>query len=158
MEKYGFGPVGEPIKFRVGIFDGDESVLTFDNGAFLDGADAERQAAAMLGVERFEAFVVERFGMAAEVSVSDAAGFLDVFESEDLAGEIGLEDVLEHGEHGFVEHAAARLDVGIDVTRVRRILPPVGEFVGVRVEDGIEAQRLHEAPWVRNARGNRFGR
>src|SRR5882672_5180104 len=147
LEKYGFRPVGEPIELRVGVLDGDEGVLTLDDGAFLDGADAEGQAPAVLGVKRSEAFVVEGFGVAAEVSVGDAAGFLDVVEGEDLAGKIGFEDVLQHGEHGFVEHAATGLDVGIDVARVRRILPPVGELVGVRVEDGIESQRLHGAHW-----------
>jgi hypothetical protein len=34
------------------------------------------------------------------------------------------------------------------VARVRGILPPVGELVGVGVEDGIEAKRLHGAPWI----------
>jgi hypothetical protein len=77
------------------------------------------------------------------MGVSDAAGFLDVVEGEDLAGEIGLDDVLKHGEHGLVEHAAAGFDVGIDVAGVRGILPPVGELVGVRIEDGVEAKRLH---------------
>ena len=80
------------------------------------------------------------------MGVGDAAGFFDVFEREDLAGEIGFDDVLEHGQHGLVEHAAAGLDVGIDVPGVRRVLPPVGEFVGVGVEDRIQPQRLHEAP------------
>jgi len=74
LQEDGFGPVGEPIEFRVGVFDGDESVLTFDDGAFLDGANAEGQAPAVLGVERFEAFVIEGFRVAAEVGVGDAAG------------------------------------------------------------------------------------
>jgi hypothetical protein len=33
------------------------------------------------------------------------------------------------------------------VPRVWRILPPVRELVGVRIEDGVQAQRLHGAPW-----------
>jgi hypothetical protein len=41
-----------------------------------------------------------------------------------------------------IEKAAARANVGIDETRVRRILPPVREFIAVRVEDRIEAKRL----------------
>src|SRR3989441_10416314 len=64
----------------------------------------------------------------------------------DLAGKIGFEYVLEHGEHGFVEHAAAGFEVGVDVARAGGILPPMGELVGVRVEDGIQSQRLHGAP------------
>jgi len=72
----------------------------------------------MLGVEGFEAVVVEGFGVTVEVGVGHAAGFLDVVEGEDLAGKIGFDDVLEQGEHGFVEHAAAGFDVGVDVARV----------------------------------------
>src|SRR2546427_12525880 len=84
--------------------------------------------------------------MAGEVRVSDTASFLNVVEGEDLSGEVGFDDVLEHGEHGLFKHAAARFQVGIDVARVRGILPPVGELVGVRVEDGIQPKRLHGAP------------
>ena len=120
--------------------------MGFYDGAFLDGADAERQAAAMLGVERFEAIVIERLGMAGEMGVGDAAGLFDIVEREDLPGKIGFEDVLEHGEHGFVEHAAAGFQVGVDVARARGVLPPMGELVGVRVEDRIQSQRLHGAP------------
>ena len=80
------------------------------------------------------------------MSVGNAAGFFDVVEGEDLAGEIGFDDVLQHGEHGFFEHAPAGFEVGVDVARVGRILPPVGELVGVRVEDGVQSQRLHRAP------------
>jgi len=146
LDEQRFRPVGEPVEFRIGVFDCDEGVVSFDDRAFLDGADAQREAAAVLGVERSEAFVVKSFRMAGEVRVGDAAGFFDVVEGEDLAGEVGFDDVLQHGEHGLFKHAAARFEVGIDVTRVRRILPPVGELVGVRVEDGVQAQRLHGAP------------
>src|SRR6266436_1920797 len=147
LDEKRFSPVGEPEKFRIGVFDGDEGVVRFDDRAFLDRADAEWKAAAVFGVERFEAFVVEGFRMAGEVRVSDAAGFFDVVEREDLARETGFDDVLQHGEHGFFKHAAARFEIGIDVARVRRILPPVRELVRVRVEDGIQPKRLHAAPW-----------
>ena len=83
------------------------------------------------------------FRSAAEMRVSDAASFLDVVEGEDLAGEIGFDDVLEQRQHGFFEHSAAGLKVRIDVARVRGILPPVGELVRVGVEDGVQSQRLH---------------
>src|SRR5438445_251706 len=72
LDENRFGPVGEPVEFGVGVFDGDERVVGFYDGAFLDGADAERQAAAMLGVERFETIVVERLGMTGEMGVGDA--------------------------------------------------------------------------------------
>src|SRR5712692_4467511 len=148
LDKKRFGPVGEPVGFGVGVFDGDERVVSFDDGAFLDGADAERQSAAVFRIERFETFVVESFGMAGEMSVGGTAGFFDIVECEDLSGKIGFDDVLQHGEHGFFKHAAAGFEVGIDVARVRGILPSVGELVGVRVEDGVQPKRLHGAPWV----------
>src|SRR5260370_128739 len=88
LDKKRFGPVSEPVKLGVGIFDGDESVVSFDDGAFLDSADAERQSPAVFRIERFEAFVLERLGMTGEMSVGDAAGFFDIVEREALAGEI----------------------------------------------------------------------
>ncbi len=139
-------PIGEPVEFRIGVFDGDERVVSLNDGAFLHRADAERQPSAVFGIKRFEALVVERLGMAGEVRVSDAAGILDVIEREDLSREIRLDDVLQHGEHGLFKHPAARFEIGIDVPRIRRILPPVGELVRVRIEDGVQAQRLHGAP------------
>ncbi len=84
--------------------------------------------------------------MAAKVGVSNAAGLLDVVESENLASEVGFDDVLKHGQHGLVEHAAAGFDVGIDMAGVGRVLPPVRELVGVCVENRIQAKRLHGAP------------
>ncbi len=128
--------------------------MSLDDGAFLDGADAERQAAAVFRIERFETFVVESLGMTGEMSVGDVAGFFDIVEREHLAGEIGFDDVLQHGQHGLSEHAAPGFEVRVDVARVRGILPPVSELVGVRVEDGVQAKRLHGSPWgCRHRRG-----
>src|SRR5258708_38046280 len=75
LDKKRFGPVGEPVEFGVGVFDGDQSVVSSDDGAFLDGANAERQSPAVFRIERFETFVVESFGMAGEMSVGGTAGF-----------------------------------------------------------------------------------
>src|SRR5260370_602436 len=111
LQKNGFRPVGEPVELRVGVLDVDEGVVTLDDGAFLDGADAERQAAAVLRIERFETVVVESFRAAGEMRVIDAASFVDVVEREDMAGEIGLDDVLQHDQHGLVEHSAAGFHV-----------------------------------------------
>src|SRR5882762_6176206 len=74
LDQKRFGPVGKPVELRVGIFDGDERVVSFDDRAFLDGADAEWEAATMFRKERFKTFVVESFGMAGEMRVGDAAG------------------------------------------------------------------------------------
>ncbi len=70
LDEKRFSPVGEPVKLRIGVFDGDQRVLGFDDGAFLNGADAQRETAAVFRVERFEALVMEGFRMAGEVGAS----------------------------------------------------------------------------------------
>src|SRR4029453_15084854 len=106
----------------------------------------------MLRVEGLEAFIVEGLRMAGKVRVGDAASFFHIVEGEDLAGKIGFDDLLEQRKHGFFQNAAAGFKVRIDVARVRRILPPVGELVRVGVEDGVQSQRLHGAH-VEDSRG-----
>src|SRR5580693_3950599 len=101
LEQNGFRPVGEPIEFGIGVFDGDERVVTLDDCAFFHGADAQREAATMFRVKSFKTFVIKSFAVATEMGVGKAAGFLDVFESENLAGEVGFDDVLKHSQHGF---------------------------------------------------------
>ena len=145
LDQKRFGPVSEPVELWIGVFNGDERVVSFDDGAFLDRADAEREATAVLRVEGLETFIVEGLRMAGKVRVGRAAGFFHIVEGEDLAGEIGFDDVLKQRQHGFFEHAAAGFKVRIDVARVRGILPPVGELVRVGVEDGVQSQRLHGA-------------
>src|SRR5260370_8654751 len=76
LDKKRFGPVSEPVKLGVGIFDGDERVVSFDDGAFLDSADAERQSPAVFRIGRFEAFVVESLGMTGELTVADTPAYL----------------------------------------------------------------------------------
>jgi hypothetical protein len=71
-------------------------------------------------------------------------GFLHVRHGEDFAREIGFDDVLQPGQFGMVQEAAARADIGIDVPGVGRVLPPVRELVAVGIKDGVEAQRLNE--------------
>ena len=43
LQQNRFGPVGEPVELRIGIFNGDERVVAFDDRAFLNRADAQRQ-------------------------------------------------------------------------------------------------------------------
>jgi hypothetical protein len=93
-------------------------------------------------VEILPAFVVETLGIAAKVLICEFAGFLDVVDRENLAGEIGFDDVLQAGDLRMIEKAAAGTYVGVDVAGVRRILPPVGEFVAVGGQDRIEAEWL----------------
>src|SRR5690349_17506760 len=64
LQEYSFGPVGQPIEFGIGVFDGDKGIKTLDDRALLDGSNPERESAAVLGVQRFEAFVIERLGVA----------------------------------------------------------------------------------------------
>jgi hypothetical protein len=68
---------------------------------------------------------------------------LDVFSGKNFAGKIRLCNVLQSGNLRMIEKAAARANVGIDEARVRRILPPMREFVAIGVEDRIEAKRLN---------------
>jgi len=72
LDEKRFGPIGEPVELGIGVFDGDERVVCFDDSAFLDGADAQREVATVFGVEGFEAVVVEAFRMAGEVGVRNA--------------------------------------------------------------------------------------
>src|SRR5271154_6775632 len=118
LQENRFRPIRKPIKFRIGILNSDQSIEAFDYRAFLHGPDAQGKPPAVFRVERFEALVIEGFRGAAKGSVSDAASLFDIFESENLAGKIGFHDVLKHGQHGFVEHAAPRFDVGIDMSRI----------------------------------------
>src|SRR5208337_4064973 len=50
LEQQRFRPVREPVELGVGVLDGDESVVTLDDGAFLDGTNAQRETAAMFGI------------------------------------------------------------------------------------------------------------
>lgn len=69
--------------------------------------------------------------------VRESPRFLYVFYSEDFAREIRLDDVLQPGNLCVIEKAAARANVGIDETRIRRVLPPVRELVAVGIENRI---------------------
>ena len=96
----------------------------------------------MFRVQTLPAFLVEAFRISPEVLVRESLCLLHIFERENFAGEIGFEDVLQAGHFGMIEEAAAGTDVGVDVARVSRILPPVGQLVAVGGEDRVEAQRL----------------
>jgi hypothetical protein len=74
--------------------------------------------------------------------VCEFSSFLDVFGRENFAGKVRFQDVLESGDFGVVEKAAAGTDVGIDEARVWRILPPMREFIAIGIKDRIEAKRL----------------
>jgi hypothetical protein len=68
--------------------------------------------------------------------------FLDVFRRENLSGKIRSQDVLESGHFGVVEKTTARAHIGIDESRMGRVLPPMAEFVAVGVQDRIQSQGL----------------
>ena|SRR6185369_9834930 len=96
----------------------------------------------MFRVQTLPAFVIETFRVPAKMLIRKSVRFFYIFQREDLAGEIGLDDVLQPGHLRVIEEAAAGADVGVDIARVRRILPPVRELIAVGGEDGVEAQRL----------------
>ena len=136
-------PIGEPIKLRIGVFDGDYGVLRGHNRAFFHGLDAQGQDSAVFRVETVPARVIETLGVATEVLVGKFSGFFDIFDSENFAGKVRFHYVLQAGDFGMIEKTAARAHVGIDEARVRRVLPPVGELVAVGAEDRIEAKGLN---------------
>jgi hypothetical protein len=74
--------------------------------------------------------------------VCEFPSFLDVFGRKNFAGKVRFQDVLQSGDFGVIEKAAARADVGIDEARVWRILPPVRKLIAIGIEDRIEAKRL----------------
>src|SRR6267154_228757 len=137
-----FGPVGQPIELRIGVFNSDDGVLRPHHGAFFHSFDAQRQNSTVFRVKILPAGVIETFRITAKVAVGKFSGFLNVIGGKDFAGKICFYDVLQAGDFGMIEKAAARAHVGIDEARVRRILPPVGELVAVGVEDRIEAKWL----------------
>src|SRR5258708_19454367 len=47
LDKKSFGPVSEPVKLGVGIFDGDECVVSFDTDASLLRAHPDSQSPAL---------------------------------------------------------------------------------------------------------------
>jgi hypothetical protein len=96
----------------------------------------------VLRVKILPAFVVETFRVAAKVLIREFARFFNVVDRENIACEIRFDDVLEPSYLRMIEEAAAGADVGVDVAGVRRILPPVGEFVAVGGQDRIEAEWL----------------
>jgi hypothetical protein len=68
--------------------------------------------------------------------------FLDIIRGENLSRKVRFYDVLQSGYLRVIEKTAARANVGIDEARVRRVLPPVREFVAIGVENRIEAKGL----------------
>lgn len=69
----------------------------------------------------------------------------DVLRGKNLAGEVRFDDVLKPRHFRMIEKAAARADVRIYMSRVRRVLPPVAQLITVGVQDRIESQRLNGA-------------
>ena len=89
-----------------------------------------------------EDFIGELFGISREVLVRELPRFFHVLRTEDFSCEVGFYDVLESGYLHVIEKTAARADVGIDEACVRRILPPVRQFVAVGIEDRVETKGL----------------
>ena len=73
---------------------------------------------------------------------SELPRFFDILRGQDLSRKVRLHDVLQSGNLHVIEETAARANVGIDEARVRRILPPVREFVAIGVEDRVKTKWL----------------
>src|SRR6266478_2787007 len=59
-------PIGEPIKLRVGVFNGDYGVLRANHRAFFHSLDAQGEDTSVLCVEALPAGIVETLRVAAE--------------------------------------------------------------------------------------------
>src|SRR5260370_39523382 len=81
-------PISEPIKLRIGIFNGDDGVLRANHRAFSHTLDAQWKDASVLCVEILPAGIIETLRVAAEVFVGEFSSLLDVFGSENFAGKI----------------------------------------------------------------------
>jgi len=74
--------------------------------------------------------------------VRELACFFDILRDKNLSRKVRFYDVLESGDLHVIEKTAARANVGIDEARVWRILPPVGEFVAIGVENRVKTKGL----------------
>ena len=88
LQENGFRPVGEPIKFGIGVLDGDEGILRANQRAFFHSFDAQRQNSTVFRVKILPAGVIKTFRVTAEVFVGEFPSFLDVFGGKDFAGKI----------------------------------------------------------------------
>jgi len=142
LKQDGFCPIGQPIKFRVTVFDGDDGVLRANQRAFFDRFNSQRQDSAVFCVQTFPAFVVEAFRISREMFGSEFPRLFDIVGGKNLSSEVRFYDVLEAGDLHVIEKAAARANVGINETRVWRILPPVGELVAIGIENRVKSKGL----------------
>jgi hypothetical protein len=93
-------------------------------------------------VQTLPAGVVEAFRISGKMLFRESPRFFDVLLSENFSCKVRLYDVLQAGDLRVIEKTAARANVGINEARVRRILPPVREFVAIGVENRVESKGL----------------
>jgi len=142
LKQDGFRPIGQPIKLRIGVFNSDDGILRANQRAFFDGLDSQRQGAGVFCVQTFPTIVVEALGISGKVLARELPRFFDIFGGKNLSGEVRFYDVLEAGHLHVIEKTAARANVGIDEARVRRVLPPVRQFIAIGVEYRVETKGL----------------
>jgi hypothetical protein len=94
-------------------------------------------------MQAFPPLIIKALGISGEMLLRKPAGFFDIFGRENFSGEVRFDDVLQSGNLRVIKKTAARADVGIDETGVGRVLPPVGEFVAIGIEDRVEAKGLN---------------
>jgi hypothetical protein len=94
-------------------------------------------------MKAFPPVVIKTLRISGEMLLRKPAGFFDVFGRENFSGEVRFDDVLQSGDLRVIKKTAARANVGIDEPRVGRVLPPMGEFVAVGIEDRVEAKGLN---------------
>jgi len=133
---------GKPIELRVGVFDGDKRVVGFATVPSLT-RECAAEAAAVLGIERFEARVIESFGWP-ESARERCGGPSTSSRVKIWPAKLAFDDVLQHGEHGLF-NMPPRDSSRSRCARVRGYCT-VGELVGVLLRRGFRRKDCMGSP------------
>mmetsp|Transcript_37070 Transcript_37070/g.95732 ORF Transcript_37070/g.95732 Transcript_37070/m.95732 type:complete len:211 (-) Transcript_37070:114-746(-) len=128
--------VREPEALGVSVLHGEQHVLVWQHRALWDRLDRDGQPAAELPCDVLPALPVEDLlviapDRMAEVHLEVRLGLRDLLHRHHLPDEILLQEVLQAEEADLRIRAAAALEVGVDLSRPRRVLQVVGHLVGV---------------------------
>ena len=133
LEQQRLQKIGEPVAGGVGVADGHQDVERGHRGAFGDGADLDRKAAAVMLDNVHPAGAVEDAG-APEVCGGEAIGGGDILGGDDASREIAAQVGLQAEKDGLREAAAARFQIAVDLGGAGRVLAPVRELVAVATQ------------------------
>mmetsp|Transcript_37071 Transcript_37071/g.95735 ORF Transcript_37071/g.95735 Transcript_37071/m.95735 type:complete len:210 (-) Transcript_37071:114-743(-) len=127
--------VCEPEALRVSVLHGEEHVLVRQNCALRHRLDRDWQATTVLLNDVLPSLAVEHLLVVApgavEVTLEVLLGGIDLRQGDDGSDEVLLDEVLQAEEAHILVRTAAALEVGVDLSRPRRVLQVVGHLVGV---------------------------